>query len=133
MLLCRGSNNALTALPLHAVMPLQRVRPLRQLLLCGPDGYESAASYSYLNVMLDSAGAGVSGAVCADTKLASQRATDSCAVPAAALPTAACSVSDTYYKALSTAGNNALQPLSDPSLLRRSVVTIRVVQLSSFN
>jgi hypothetical protein len=49
------------------------------------------ALYMDSKVMLYGAGAGVSGAVCADTKLASQRATDSCAVAAAALPTAAVS------------------------------------------
>jgi hypothetical protein len=47
------------------------------------------ASYMDLKVMLYGAGAGVSEAVWADTQLASQRATDSCAVAAAALPTAA--------------------------------------------
>jgi hypothetical protein len=48
-----------------------------------------AATYRDLKVMLYGAGAGVSGAVCADTELASQRAKDSSAIAAAALPTAA--------------------------------------------
>lgn len=47
------------------------------------------AMYRDLKVMLYGDDAGVSGAVCADTELASQRAKDSCAIAAAALPTAA--------------------------------------------
>jgi hypothetical protein len=82
-------------------------------------------------MLYGAAAGGVSEAVCADTKLASQRAIDSCAAAAAAaaLPTAA--VAGTYIRDLSYVAIDTLRCWLCRCL--GAVYSPNVMQLSSFN